>query len=187
MRSLVLAFLFTTAFGWEHADWFKQVEGRIDADSIAWLRKQINPEESRVSLPLNLQDPCKSCVKGDIFEIEEPHILIFMSFSVPENIWLTFSKEMADCQAVFVIRGLPDNSFKSLAQKIALLKDRGMQTPIQIHPQLFKEYAVERVPSFVLTDQNEVSKAAGTVSLKYVADLFNFKEKARMPKDEAHL
>jgi conjugal transfer pilus assembly protein TrbC len=164
----MLLFLFSTALAWENASWLNEVEKRLDEDAVAWLRKEINPTgEPPPSLPL--QRDCKNCFRGK--EIEEPKLLVFISFSVPENIWLSLAQEMKDYQALFVLRGLPDNSFKSFAQKMAHLKEQGMEASLQIHPQLFKDYDIKSVPSFVFVASDTIHKVSGAVSLDYALDL----------------
>lgn len=173
MRILILLMLSTSLFGWEHASWLKEVENRTDEDAVAWLQKLLKEdykEFPKENLSLLTIEQCKNCFKGELQEIMEPKLYVFMSFSVPDNIWLSLSREMADYSAVFVIRGLPNNSFKSLAQKVADLKEKGMEAPIQIFPHLFKQYSVERVPCFVFCDQGEIDTFYGAVSLGFVHD-----------------
>lgn len=171
MRLLIVLFLCSTALAWEHETWLNEVENRFDEDAISWFRKQINPK-GEMQAEISVDADCKSCFKGKIHEVDEPKLFIFMSFSVPENIWLSLSQEMKGKQAVFVLRGLPQNSFKLFAQKIGHLKEKGMEASVQIHPNLFNEYSVDRVPTFVLT-KHPVSKVSGVVSLKYANDLLS--------------
>jgi conjugal transfer pilus assembly protein TrbC len=168
---LTIVFLCTKVFGWEHDVWLKQSENRTDEEAISWLRKQINPEEKRKDLPLLASEPCTSCLKGTIIENEEPKLLVFISFTVPDNIWLSLSQEMIDEGGVFVVRGLPDNSFKSFAGKIAKLKEKGMEASVQIHPDLFKVHAIDRVPSFVFLEGKLAHKVCGAISLEYAQSL----------------
>lgn len=179
MRILILLMLTTSLFGWEHSSWLKEVKNRTDKEAISWLQdllKEENKEFQKDDLTLLIEDQCKNCFKGEIQEIMEPKIYVFMSFSVPDNIWLSLSKEMADYPAVFLLRGLPNNSFKSLAQKIAVLKEKGMEAPIQIFPQLFKQYSVEKVPCFVFCDQGEIDKFRGSISIDFASDARDKKE-----------
>ena len=152
MRILALFFLLSTGFSHEYADWLNRVETRVDAEAVEWLRKQINIGNGH-DLSILTQD-CKTCFKGQLLEIGEPTLLIFMSFSVPETIWLSLSQEMEHSSALFVIRGLPNNSFETFAKKIAHLKGRGMKASVQIHPTLFKEHGIEQVPAFVFSESN---------------------------------
>ncbi len=175
MRLLTFFLLFSPAFGWEHASWLEQVETRLDDEAISWLRKKINPEEQKNIdlLPMD-QEQCKNCLKTEIFEIDEPKFYIFMSFSIPDAIWLSLSQEMNTMQAIFVLRGLPDNSFNTFAQKIQRLKQLGMDASVQIHPTLFKKHSIDKVPTIVSSD---ASKVSGAVSLHYALDLFDKEDK----------
>ena len=168
---LAFFFLCAKAFSWEHGEWLKQTENRADEEAVSWLRKQINPEEKRSDPALLASDPCTNCFKGRIIENEEPKLLVFISFSLPDNIWLSLSKEMSNECAVFVVRGLPDNSFKSFAGKIAHLKEKGMEASVQIHPDLFKIHAIDRVPAFVFLEGNLSHKVCGAISLEYAQGL----------------
>lgn len=168
-KLLTLLFLGTKLFGWEHTDWLKQVEQRKDEESVVWLRSQLNPKEKKVELTPDSK-PCESCFKGKI-EIPEPKILVFISFSVPKNIWLSLSQEMEKENAVFVLRGVPENSFKSFAKEIINLKEEGLKATVQIQPELFKEYEIDSVPAFVFKEGNLSHKVCGAISMKYAQSL----------------
>jgi len=182
MRIMILLLITTSLFGWEHSSWLEQVENRTDEEAIAWLQERLQNEKSgsqKEDFSLLLGDQCKNCFKGDIFEIGDPTLYVFMSFSVPDNIWLSLSKQMSGHPAVFVLRGLPSHSFKLLAQKIADLKEKGMEASIQIHPKLFKQYSVERVPSFVFSEKEEVDKFTGAISIGFARDARASKEEGQ--------
>ncbi len=175
MRLLIFLFLFSQALAGEHTSWLNEAEKRLDQDAVAWLRNQIKPDQDGQDCQktIDLLSDCSICYRGKPLDIESPKILIFISFSVPENIWLSLSEEMKNHQAVFVLRGLPDNSFKLLAQRIAYLKKKGMEASVQIHPNLFKEYEIQSVPTFVFTDADKIHKISGSVSLSYARDLIS--------------
>lgn len=171
MRLLIALFLSSTALAWEHASWLNEVEKRLDGDAVVWLRNQINPNQELQSPLPEFSAGCTNCHRGEILDIEEPNLFICISFSVPETIWLSLSQEMKGKRAVFVLRGLPDNSFKLFAQRIAHLKERGMEASVQIHPNLFKEHAIERVPTFIFIDSEKLYKISGATSLEYAGNL----------------
>jgi conjugal transfer pilus assembly protein TrbC len=175
MRLLIAIFLCSKALACEHASWLNEVEKRLDEDAIVWIRKQINPNQEIRSLP-DPSSECLNCYRGKIFDIEEPKLFVFISFSVPENIWLSLSQEMKDYPAVFVLRGIPNNSFRAFAEKIVHFKTQGMEASVIIHPQLFKEHAIERVPAFVYMDRKETHHIAGAISLHYALDLLRKRE-----------
>jgi type-F conjugative transfer system pilin assembly protein TrbC len=169
MFFLMAAFLFSSPLDWEHGSWLKEAENRVDEEVVAWLRKQINPNESKQELVL--PEACKNCFKGKIVEIEDPKIYVCMSFSAPDNIWLSLDKEMEDCQAVFVLRGLPNNSFEVLASRLVALKGKGMSASVMIYHQIFKDYLVERVPTFIFKEYLVEDQISGTISLHYAREI----------------
>ena len=91
-----------------------------------------------------------------------PKLYIFMSFSVPKQVWVDLWKYVDRYPFEFVIRGLPDNSFKKLAEKI---KDYGCA--VSIHPDLFTKFGVTAVPTFVLVDKGTIKGVSGNISLEY--------------------
>lgn len=98
-------------------------------------------------------------------------IYIFLSFSVPEKVWLDLSHELDNKKGVIVIRGLPGNSFNALSEKIYNLKDKGLMADIQIYPQLFEKYQIKQVPAFVIINGNEFNKILGNISLQAALDI----------------
>jgi type-F conjugative transfer system pilin assembly protein TrbC len=89
-------------------------------------------------------------------------LYIFMSFSVPKQVWLDLWKQVDRYPFQFVLNGLPDNSFKKLANKI---KEYGC--PVTINPSLFTKFGVTAVPTFVLVDKGTVKAVSGNISLEY--------------------
>ena len=62
----------------------------------------------------------------------------------------------------FVLRGLPQNSFKVLAQKIT---EYGC--PVIIDPLLFEKYGITQVPCFVWEHKGKTKGVYGNVTLDY--------------------
>jgi conjugal transfer pilus assembly protein TrbC len=169
MLLLTVVFLLFSPLDWEHSSWLNEAVNRVDEEAVAWLRKQINPDEIKQDIVLT--DECKTCFKGKIVEVETPKLYVCMSFSVPDSIWLSLDKEMMDSEAVFVLRGLPDNSFKVLASKLASLKEKGMNASVFIHPQIFKDYSIERVPTLIFKDNLIENQISGAISIQYARGL----------------
>lgn len=78
-----------------------------------------------------------------------PALMVFVSLSMPEPTLRKLLKQAARAQATLFIRGLVDNSIRTTVTRVQELIG---QTPvaIQIDPQAFDRFGVERVPSFVL-------------------------------------
>jgi type-F conjugative transfer system pilin assembly protein TrbC len=89
-------------------------------------------------------------------------LYIFMSLSVPKQVWQDLWKQVGRTPFQFVLRGLPDNSFQKLAEKI---KDYGC--PVTINPDLFDKFGVTAVPTFVWVDKGKFKGVSGNISLEY--------------------
>jgi len=112
---------------------------------------------------------CISCSSSQVNIPDSlPELLVFVSFSLPEGVWLSLSQDLEKIGGTFVLRGIPQNSFKELAQRIYKLRQNGVNADIQLHPQLFDEYVIQKVPTFVVTDGTHWDKISGTLSLEYV-------------------
>lgn len=104
-------------------------------------------------------------------------VVVFISFSVPKSIWMQLGEEVKQQGGIFILRGLPRNSFKSLASKLSILKKKGLDVPVQINSQLFKDHQINRVPTFLVKNESGFNKLSGTVSLKYALRFFEQEEK----------
>lgn len=105
-------------------------------------------------------------------------LYIFVSFSMPKTLLNQYDKIARHLGAKLVIRGLKNNSFK---ETIAYIKEINAQgTVIEINPQMFKEFEINLVPAFVMTDGDKDSNKAslkfdkliGNVSIVYAIEKF---------------
>ena len=152
MRFLFLFLLSVPIFATE--DWLDLVSNRIDQEAVVWAKQLMegSPE---------IKSPCKSCLKTPVFEGQSDDIQIFMSFSVPDEVWLSLDSDKEG--VIFVIRGLPNESFADLSQKLFKLREKGLKGPVQINPNAFDEYQVSSVPTFLYKEYT----LSGSVSLDY--------------------
>ena len=113
---------------------------------------------------------------------EDPKLLVFASFSMPEPRLKSLVKDVSRVGGVVLLRGLlmdekGDPSFKLTADKLKSLQLKKGEG-IQIAPNLFEQYAILRIPAFLvfgggacLKCSNERPKAHetvyGDVSLRY--------------------
>lgn len=158
----------------QEEDWLLKAQ-KIDEEAIKWLKGHLKERlnsENFLKNPLDEDKPhshsnnCKNCISEHL-SLEEPSSLyVFMSFSLEDSLWIQFSKELEKIGGTFVLRGLPQNSFKELANRIFDLQDKGVIVPIQIHPKLFQEYEVEIVPSIVVVEENQYDKISGNLSIQ---------------------
>lgn len=85
-----------------------------------------------------------------VFAIEQSHILIFVSFSMPEKSLKTWMRDANTIHAPVIIRGLINNSFKETTAAIyKLVKDES--GGMQIDPILFERFQIKKVPAVVVT------------------------------------
>jgi conjugal transfer pilus assembly protein TrbC len=142
-----------------------------DKDTSAWLKDELK-EMLLLNQKQDLPTLMNKCTAG-IAESPDSKLLVFVSFSMPDATLLDLANEVNQAGGIFVIRGLPENSFKALAQKMLGLLDKGLKVSIQINPTFFQKYEIEKVPTFVLLGENDYDKVSGNISLEYALRLFS--------------
>ena len=95
-------------------------------------------------------------------------IIIFVSFSMPKELLLSYHKQAQLYGGRLVIRGLVENSFKKTIKAMDLGNKQNLI--VDINPKLFKDYRVKRVPTILLNHKGKSDKFVGTVSLKYALE-----------------
>ena len=114
---------------------------------------------------------CKDCgAKVQNFEEirtdDKNGILVFISFSMPKAALIELNNQAAKYKARLIMRGIYQNSFIKMKTKILEIEPKGLA--IDIDPQLFKQYKIERVPTFVLLkDGKEINRLSGNVTLEF--------------------
>ena len=82
---------------------------------------------------------------------QEPELLIFVSFSMPEYSLKLWAKQAESVNGKLLIRGFIENSFSKTALKIReLFKDNKIAEWL-IDPESFERYGIEAVPAVVIT------------------------------------
>lgn len=97
---------------------------------------------------------------------------IFVSFSMPNNLIANYAKFAQKIGANLVIRGLKNNSFKETIEYIKQIEKQGLK--IAIYPQIFKEFQINHVPSFVLSNGKLYDKITGSIGINYVLTQFSY-------------
>lgn len=180
--TLLLLFLFSTCFAFEDDAWLEKAKKNIDTEAVSWLREKLNKE-----VPLKVQknntseNQPKKCFVGKVKDIT-PKLFVFISFSVPEDVWISISKDIIPIGGVLVLNGLPDNSFKNLANRLRKMKENGFLADVQINPMLFEEYSITQVPAFVVSDNNCYDKVIGNISVDYALEFLREKGETKMAK-----
>lgn len=162
-------------------------KNKIRKEDVEWLKGQL---KENISKPVDVSflqsdssSKCKNCFTGDLLKIlEEPDFKIFISFSVPESIWCSLSKDLVKVGGTFILIGLPNNSFPELSEKILKLKQMGVEAQIQIDPVAFKKYDVSQVPTFVISDGDKYDKVSGCISTEYALNYLSEKGELQFSK-----
>ena len=104
----------------------------------------------------------------DVNFIQAP-IIVFVSFSMPEEsikAWITQAQKIG---AAVYIRGLVNNSFRDTAKIISgLVQDQ--PGGLLIDPTLFKKYSITQVPAVVVVDGESFDVVYGDVTLDYALE-----------------
>jgi len=92
----------------------------------------------------------------DTTKIEkQPNVIIFISFSMPEQSIINFLQDAKKIHASIVIRGLIHNSFKETFIKMASIVKKAGGGGVELNPPQFKKFNIEKVPAVVvLSNQN---------------------------------
>lgn len=85
-------------------------------------------------------------------QLVDKNIIIFVSFSMPDESLKGWLREANMINAPVIVRGFVNNSFKDTINKIgALTKDN--HGGIQIDPTLFQRFHVDKVPAVVVVKE----------------------------------
>lgn len=114
-------------------------------------------------------------------------IYILVSFSLPEDYlrslineaWQYNDNKENEIKIFLVIQGFVKNSMRETAKAIYnLMNGKPDKAAIDINPDVFKEFNIQKVPYFVYKEGNSVRKLAGAVSISY------FIEKLQTTKED---
>lgn len=90
-----------------------------------------------------------------------PGLLVFVSLTMPDATLQRLVDQAARARASVLIRGLVNGSIRDTAARVqGLIGQR--QVAVQIDPQAFDRYAIDRVPSFVLVRDGTRPTACAT-------------------------
>lgn len=106
---------------------------------------------------------------------EDSKVIVFTSLSVPFASWKEHSNDLIEIDGSFILRGLPDNSFKSFFSFIKKMRKKTVEAPIGINPDLFELYKITSVPCIVVIDGDQFDKIEGNVPIDYALKQFALK------------
>lgn len=156
--------LSTCAYDYDNEAYAKHVAKQLDVEELQKLSK--NLEVVTRSLHTSGKS-CNSCVEKVRDNSERDNgILIFISFSMPKASIIELNNQAQKYNARLVIRGIYKDSFIRTKDKILEIEPKGLV--IDIDPQLFKQYQIKRVPTFILLkDGKEIKRLSGNVTLEF--------------------
>lgn len=169
MRKLIL-FLICINSRLISDEWMESVQNRIDPSLKEWMKQEMSHIKPKSDIELNKLYGKSKCIQRGEFVEEQEGVQIFMSFSLPNAVWISLSKELEKTGGCFVIRGIPNNSFSKLSQKTRELSDLGVLAQIKIDPKSFESYEVDKVPTFVIKRDIGFDKISGNISLTYALE-----------------
>jgi conjugal transfer pilus assembly protein TrbC len=79
---------------------------------------------------------------------ESNDLIVFVSFSMPPDILKELARQARESGAVLVLRGFKDESLAETKQAALILNRAGAEW--DIHPELFKTFKVDKVPTFAV-------------------------------------
>ncbi len=79
-----------------------------------------------------------------------PSVIIFISFSMPEQSIVSFLQDAKKIHARIVIRGLIHDSFKETFIKMASIVKKAGGRGVELNPPQFKKFNIEKVPAVVV-------------------------------------
>lgn len=94
----------------------------------------------------------------------EADLLVFVSSSMSKESLKTLSKEVEEYGGTLIVRGFKDNEFKNSIEYFP--------ESFLIDPELFEEFKVVNVPTFVLLEDNRHDRMSGFVSTRYALEQF---------------
>lgn len=101
---------------------------------------------------------------------EHARVIIFVSFSIPSSRLKSLLKDAAKINGLIVFRGMLNNSMKLTQKKLIKLK-KEYQVEVIIHPQLYQEFAILHVPSFVLAIDKNIANTANIKTDKAINNM----------------
>lgn len=159
------------------SDWLDMAAKRADQEAIAWVKQQLHEEihkdpvlakgMEKETVP-DMRKKCLTTVNASN-NVEVP-VYVMISFSVPEETWVSLSAEMEKVGAVFVLRGLPNNSFKELSKRLQRLSSIGVNAEVRIDPMLYTTYKIDKAPTFLIIEKDFYHILSGNVSLSYAME-----------------
>ena len=111
-----------------------------------YLNVALEAKNNEVNSINNYKDNFKKYTNGK----DENKVIIFVSFSMPEQSIVSLMKDAKKIHASIVIRGLIHNSFKETFLKMASIVKEAGGGGVELNPPAFKKYNIQNVPAVVV-------------------------------------
>tara|TARA_B100002049_G_scaffold229110_1_gene204318 strand:+ start:55685 stop:56710 length:1026 start_codon:yes stop_codon:yes gene_type:complete len=88
------------------------------------------------------------------------HLYVFVSYSMPEDMIRAYAREALWSGATLIIKGFEEGeTFKDFMRDkgLKLINNQGLTASLQIDPKLFESFAVDYVPTIVLSKEDYAS------------------------------
>lgn len=83
-------------------------------------------------------------------------IIIFVSFSMPDQSIVSLLQDAKKIHASIVIRGLIHNSFKETFIKMASIVKQADGGGVELNPPIFRKFNIQKVPAIVVLPESEM-------------------------------
>ena len=171
-------------------------------DMLDRAQREMTPRERPKAEPMKEIVPSRSATsKDDLPDLlrqmskQKPgaasatdSLLVFISFSMPPRVIEELSRQAKESGAVLVLRGMKDSNMRS-TKEAAVRLNKG-RSEWMIHPELFKQFRIDRVPAVVVAaagaDQVdsegcapdvEYASVMGDVSIEFALNVIRAKAK----------
>lgn len=103
---------------------------------------------------------------GAASSLRSSPVIIFISFSMPENSIKQWMSDAEKIQAPVVVRGLINNSFKETMQRMSKLTQDN-HGGLQLDPTVFHDFHIDKVPAMVVNNGHDFDVIYGNVTLPF--------------------
>lgn len=132
----------------------RKTQARIDFRAMARLSSEAYRGQHDISRILQQQIRQQKQVEARDSTYPHAHLYLFVSLSLPAASLSAYAQQMHGKPVIWVFRGLKDNDFKSMAEKLKSFSpvqgDQSWQAQIMIDSTLFERFQVDAVPAFIL-------------------------------------
>lgn len=178
VRLLLIMLIYMPLFASNHdyEAYAKQLaeQQKIDANKLEKIANELSFISGKLPKTGGGCEKCQSQVTNVSFK--EPNmengIIVFVSFSMPKLSLIELSDQSEKYGATLILRGIYRNSFTKTKDKILEINKNGLR--LNVDPQLFRQYNIEKVPTFVLLKNGrEIARLSGNVSLEFARNKLN--------------